>query len=131
MAGILFLFYGMSCRNVSNKKLPQVSFYNKIVFFIFKKITEAGSCWTSKGAGHCVHGRCVASEDGSTFSCQCDPGYSGQFCTDSKSCYSSSSSLSLLYSNKSRFVRCVTLKNKKKRQEENGPMKNHCPTIYE
>ncbi|KAI9551524.1 serrate [Daphnia sinensis] len=44
--------------------------------------TEAGSCWTSKGAGHCVHGRCVASEDGSTFSCQCDPGYSGHFCTD-------------------------------------------------
>ncbi|XP_059353369.1 protein jagged-1-like isoform X1 [Daphnia carinata] len=44
--------------------------------------TESGSCWTPNGAGHCVHGRCVASEDGSAFSCQCDPGYSGHFCTD-------------------------------------------------
>jgi hypothetical protein len=123
----------MECRvEMYQKKTATSSFYNKSVLY-FIKITEAGSCWTSKGAGHCVHGRCVASEDGSTFSCQCDPGYSGQFCTDSKSCYSSSSSsLSLLYSNKSRFVCCVTLKNKKKkRQEENGPMKNHCPTIYE
>lgn len=49
------------------------------------RYTESASCWTPNGAGHCVHGRCVATEDGSTFSCQCDPGYSGEFCTDSKS----------------------------------------------
>lgn len=53
----------------------------------FRTRAEAGAadnCWTSNGGGQCIHGRCVSSEDGTTFSCQCDPGYSGQFCTDSK-----------------------------------------------
>lgn len=69
-----------------NSKSQTARLHALMIFYYSKfRYTEAGSCWTPNGAGHCIHGRCVASEDGSTFSCQCDPGYSGEFCTDSKS----------------------------------------------